>query len=475
MSEIWYKSAHELAASIRAKELSPVDVMEASLERIEQTNGVLNAFIAMRPEEALAEARQAAERLARGEDIGPLAGLPFGVKELEDAEGFPSTHASVPYKDDYPERDSVQVERLKKAGGILLGKTNSPEFGYTAFTKNLLFGVTRNPWNPERTPGGSSGGTSAAIASGMVPLATGSDGGGSIRIPACYTGTYGLKPSFGRIPKGPFSMLGWNDTSVYGPITRTVKDAAMYMDAVVGPHGSDPDSLPHPGISYVETLERMPKGLRIAFSPDFGYATVQHDVAREVAEAAKVFEQLGHRVEEVGQVIEADLGVEWARVSGSETYAKIYKRIETHREDFGRSFLKGVETARRLTPDKYGRSQIARTKLVNALWHFFEEYDVLLSPTLPTEAFDARGKWPEEINGEKLDSPFKAVVFTYPFNLSGHPAASVRAGLTDSGMPCGLQIVAPRHRDDLVLQLSYAYEQERPWNGVWPKEIEAVV
>ncbi len=475
MSELWFKPAYELAQAIRSRKLSPVELMEACLQRIEQVNPVLNAFIAMRPEEARADARAAAGRIARGEEAGPLAGLPFGVKELEDAAGFPSTHASVPYKDEYPERDSVQVERLKDAGAILLGKTNSPEFGYTAFTKNLLFGVTRNPWNLERTPGGSSGGTSAAIASGMVPLATGSDGGGSVRIPACYTGCFGLKPSFGRIPKGPSVMLGWNDTSVYGPIARTVRDAALFMDAVVGAHPADPDSLPHPGYSYVEVLERTPKGLRIAWSPTLGYATVQHDVMREVTQAVRVFEKLGHKIEEVERVIDGDPGLDWARVSGAETYARIYEEIEGHREEFGRAFLRGVETARHLTPEKYGRAQRSRAKLVNELWHFFERYDVLLTPTLPTEAFDARGKWPEEINGKKIENPLQAVVYTYPFNLSGHPAANVRAGLTDSGLPCGLQIVAPRHREELILQLAYAYERERPWNDVWPREIAATV
>src|SRR3990170_2019291 len=259
MSELWFKPAWELASAIGAKELSPVELMEACLDRIDQVNPLLNAFIAMRREEALAEAGATADRIARGEAAGPLAGLPFGVKELEDAAGFPSTHASLPFKDNYPQRDSVQVERLKKAGGIMLGKTNSPEFGYTAFTKNLLFGVSRNPWNPERTPGGSSGGASAAIASGMVPLATGSDGGGSIRIPACWTGTFGLKPSFGRVPMGPFQMLGWVDASVFGPITRTVRDAAMYMDCVIGTSEKDPNSLPHPGYSYVDIVERLPK------------------------------------------------------------------------------------------------------------------------------------------------------------------------------------------------------------------------
>ncbi len=335
--------------------------------------------------------------------------------------------------------------------------------------------MTRNPWNPERTPGGSSGGTSSAIASGMVPLATGSDGGGSVRIPACYTGCFGLKPSFGRIPKGPFVMLGWNDTGVYGPITRTVRDAALFMDAVVGAHPADPDSLPHPGHSYVETLEQMPKGLRIAWSPTLGHATVQNDVLREVTEAVRVFEDMGHQVEEVGSIYDEDPGLDWMRVSGAETYARIHDKIETHREEFGRAFLRGVETTRTLTPEKYGAAQRSRAKLVNALWHFFDQYDVLLTPTLPTEAFDARGKWPEEINGQRIENPLKAVVYTYPFNLSGHPAANVRAGLTDAGLPCGLQIVAQRHREDLILQLANAYEQARPWNDVWPKDIPATV
>lgn len=476
MSDLWFKSAHELAAAVRSRQLSPVELMEACLQRIEEVNPILNAFIAMRPEEALADARSTADRIARGEEVGPLAGLPFGVKELEDAEGFPSTHASVPFKDNWPERDSVQVERLKNAGAILLGKTNAPEFGYTAFTKNLLFGVTRNPWNPERTPGGSSGGTSAAIASGMVPLATGSDGGGSVRIPACYTGCFGLKPTYGRVPRGPFQMLPWSDTICYGPITRTVRDAAMHMDAVVGHHPADPDSLPHPGISYVETLKQLPSKLRIAWSPTLGYARVQPDVRREVEQAVAVFEKLGHDVEELEGGF-PDPGLQWAQVAGTETYAQITDLVEEHRSEFGRGFLQGVERAGRVTPKRYGAAQRARADLVNYLWRLFERYDLLMTPTLPTEAFDARGKWMSEveIDGKLIKNPLQVVAFTYPFNLSRHPAATVRAGLTDSGLPCGLQIVGPYHREELVLQASYAYEQERPWNDVWPREVPAFV
>ena len=467
-----FKPAHELADLIRSRRLSPVELTEACLARIEETNPVLNAFIAMRPEEALADARALADRIARGDEVGLLAGLPFGVKELEDVEGFPSTHGSVPFKDNYPERDSIQVERLKKADAILLGKTNAPEFGYHAFTKNLLFGVTRNPWNPERTPGGSSGGSSAAVTAGQVPFCTGSDGGGSIRIPACWAGCFGLKPSHGRVPRGPFKMLGWNDTSVYGPLTRTVRDAALYMDAVVGDHEADPDSLPHPGYSYVDVLERLPKGLRIAWSPDLGYATVEPDVLREVTEAARVFEKLGYEIDEVGRIFD-DTGLIWARVSGAEVYATIHEKIETHRDEFGRAFFRGVEMTKEITPELYGQAQRVRAKLVNQLWQFFEKYDLLLTPTLPIEAIDARGRWPDKIAGKPIENPLHVVAFTYPFNLSGHPACSVRAGFTDNGLPAGLQIVAPRHREDLVLQTAYAYEQARPWNDRWPVKVPA--
>ncbi len=471
-SDLNFKPAHELASLIRSKQLSPVELMEACLRRIEETNPTHNAFIAMRPEEALQEARDLADRIARGEEAGLLAGLPFGVKELEDVAGFPSTHASVPYKDNYPERDSVQVERLKAAGAILLGKTNSPEFGYTAFTKNLLFGITRNPWNPERTPGGSSGGSSAAVTAGMVPFCTGSDGGGSVRIPACWTGCFGLKPSHGRIPKGPSRMLGWNDTSVYGPLTRTVRDAALYMDATVGDHEADPDSLPHPGYSYAEVLERLPQKLRIAWSPDLGYAAVEPDVLREVTAAARTFEQLGYKIDEVGKIFD-DTGLVWARVSGAEVYAEIHEKVATHRDGFGRAFLKGAEMAAKITPVEYGEAQRVRAKLVNELWHFFENYDLLLTPTLPIEAIDARGMWPRQIAGRPVENPLHVVAFTYPFNLSGHPGCSVRAGFSDNGLPVGLQIIAPRHREDLVLQAAYAYEQARPWNDRWPVQVPA--
>jgi len=470
MTELHWKPASELAAMIRRRELKPSELMDATLARIEALNPKLNAFCAMRAERALDEARAMDEKIARGEALGTLAGLPIGVKDLEDALGLPTTFGSVPFKDHRPEADSVQVARLKAAGAIVIGKTNAPEFGYTNFTKNRLFGVTRNPWNLERTPGGSSGGSAAAIAGGMIPLATGSDGGGSIRGPACYVGCFGLKPSFGRIPHDPtLGMQGWEDASVVGPLTRTVRDAAMYMDAVVGYHPADPDSLPHPGLSYVEVIEQLPRKLRIAFHPTLGQI-IQSEVAREVEKAARAFRDLGHEVTTLDEAVPDTSGV-WLRIGATQTYAMLYDYIqrEKDRVEFGRGFLAGQLTAERISWRHYNLAYRTRTEFNRWMQRTFERFDLLLTPAQPSEAFSAKGPPPSEIDGRPVRNGLDISGLSYQFNLSGHPAATVRAGFSDSGMPCGLQIVAERHREDLVLQAAHAYEQARPWNDKWPQ------
>jgi Asp-tRNA(Asn)/Glu-tRNA(Gln) amidotransferase A subunit family amidase len=247
MSSIQEKSAVELARLIHCGEISPIEVMEEALRRIDEINPLLNAYVSLRAEEAFDEAKAMTEDLVAGKDPGKLAGIPIGVKDLEDVKGMVTSFGSVPFKDHRAVDDSIQVARLRRAGAIVVGKTNTPEFGYTGFTKNLLYGVTRNPWDLELTPGGSSGGSAAAVAACMVPAATGSDAGGSIRIPASYSGCFGLKPSFGRIPLGPVPFLQMHNLLTLGPITRTVEDAALYMDCVAGYHPADPTSLPHPG------------------------------------------------------------------------------------------------------------------------------------------------------------------------------------------------------------------------------------
>jgi aspartyl-tRNA(Asn)/glutamyl-tRNA(Gln) amidotransferase subunit A len=468
MDELHWLSAFELAAMIRRRELKPSELMAATISRIEALNPALNAFCALRMSQAMDEARALDEKIARREDVGPLAGLPLGVKDLEGVAGIATTFGSVPFKDNIATMDSIEVARLKAVGAIVVGKTNTPEFGFTPFTKNLLFGVTRNPWNLERTPGGSSGGSSAAIASGMVPLATASDWGGSIRIPACYTGSFGLKPTQGRIPARPrLGMTHWVDFAMVGPISRTVRDSAMYMDATMGYHPADASSLPHPGISYQAVLERLPKRLRVAFHPDFGHP-VQAEVRRETAAAAQAFADMGHRLTILDEpVIETCQA--WRTIGAGQTLADLGGYLEGHREEYGRSFLTSVESAAKVAWHEYGEAYRVRTQFNEWLRGIFERFDLLLTPTLPTVAFNAAGPPPREIDGRPLKDIMEAMTFTYPFNFSGHPAASVRAGMTTSGLPCGLQIVAERHRDELVLQASYAYEQARPWNDAWPR------
>ncbi len=468
MAELHWMAAYELADLIRRRELKPSELMTATLARIEALNPKLNAFCALRADAALAEARALDERVARGADPGPLAGLPLGVKDLADVAGMATTYGSTPFKDHIAARDSIEVARLKAAGAIVVGKTNTPEFGHMAFTRNLLHGVTRNPWNLERTPGGSSGGSSAAIAAGMTPLATGSDWGGSIRIPACYVGAFGLKTTQGRIPlDARLGMQQWVDFAVVGPITRTVRDAALYLDATAGYDPADPSSLPHPGISYAATLERMPKRLRVGFHPDFG-RPIEPEVRAAAARAAAVFRELGHELTVLDEpVIETCHA--WRAIGSFQSLADLEAHFAGREDQFGRAFIASVKAAAKITARDYGAAFRVRAQFNEWMRDIFARFDLLLTPTVPTEAFAASGPPPKVIDGRELEDVMQALTFTYPFNFSGHPAASVRAGLGANGLPAGLQIVAERHRDDLVMQAAYSYERARPWNRDWPR------
>jgi len=459
-------SASELAALIRTKALSPVEVIKETLDRIEAVNPLINAFVAMRADEAIEEAKDLEARMARGTVPGPLAGVPIGVKDLEDVKGMVTSFGSIPYKNNVAHQDSVQVARLRRAGAIVVGKTNTPEFGFTGFTKNRLYGVTRNPWDRERTPGGSSGGAAAALAGGMIPLATGSDAGGSIRIPACYCGCFGLKPSFGRIPLGPVKRLYTTRTWTLGPLARTVKDAALYLDCTAGNHPTDPDSLPPPAVSYGEALKTRPRSLKIAFSPDLGYARVQKEVMTLVERAVASFEEMGHQVE-IFQGALPDVSQAWSDLMNWELYGQIQHDLEGVRPELGRTLVQSLDSVKDFSIVDHLRIQEVRTALNRFLWEMFDQFDLLLTPAMPTEAFGAKGPPPSEVHGHPIPL-LGAVAFTYPFNLSGHPAATVRVGLTESGLPAGLQIVGPRHRDDRVLKAAYLYEQAFPWNDHWP-------
>ncbi|RJR18958.1 MAG: amidase [Desulfobacteraceae bacterium] len=461
-----YQSAIEIARLIRGRLLSPVDVMRETIGRIEAANPVINAFSETCFDRAMDDARSLEAAIAAGKDPGPLAGVPLGVKDLEDAAGLVTSYGCTAFRNNRVQSDSIQVARLKKAGAIVVGKTNVPEFGFTGFTKNRLFGITRNPWNPERTSGGSSGGSAAAVASGMIPMATGSDAGGSIRIPACYCGCFGIKPSFGRIPHGPQATLFMTRTWTLGPVTRTVEDAALYMDCAAGYDPADPESLPSPSSSFLEALKRMPKNLKIGFNPTLGYARVQSDVMAPAEKALSVFREMGHRVE-ISNMVFPDAADAWSDLMALELYGQLKDRFESIRPELGRTLVASIDKTRKLTVEDMLSHQRIRSLLQKRLAEFFSSHDILLTPSMPTEAFEAKGPPPGEIEGVPIPL-FGAVAFTYPFNITGNPAATVPTGLTSSGLPAGIQIVAPHYRDDLVLRLAAAYEQAAPWVGIWP-------
>ncbi|HVM96450.1 MAG TPA: amidase, partial [Candidatus Acidoferrales bacterium] len=380
--------------------------------------------------------------------------------------GLPNTHGSLLFKDNVATRDTIQVERLKRAGAIVIGKTNTPEFGYTAFTTNRVYGPTRNPWNLERTPGGSSGGSSSAVAGGLVALATASDGGGSVRIPACYTGLVGLKPSQGRIPWGPEDIVRFTHAIVSGPLTRSVADAALWLDVTVGPHNLDPYSLPHPGFSYVERIKTPPASLRIGYSPTLGYARPQKQVQREVEAALKALENAGHRVEPIDFAI-SDVVIDWVRIMVAEDLGSITPHL-TDESLLDPGYKPGLNLGRQVTPVDIGQVQRVRAELVAMLDRLFSQCDLLATPTTATVAFPAEGPLPFEIDGEPITTPGGGIAYTYPFNFSGNPAVSLRAGFSDDKLPVGLQLVAPRLREDLLLQVAAQYEQLRPWRTAWP-------
>lgn len=463
-----HETALEITRRVRSRETSAAEVITESLERVQRLNPHLNAFVALRSDEALIEAAELDERIAAGDDPGVLAGIPVGVKDVEDVAGLPTTFGSVPFKDNPAHHDSVHVQRLRAAGAIIIGKTNTPEFASTGFTKNLLFGLTRNPWDPALTPGGSSGGSAAAVVSGIVPLATGTDRGGSIRIPASYTGCFGMKPSFGRVPRGPFRMLEWSDLESIGVLCGPVHDYALYLDAVSGYHPQDPNSLPARAGSFLACLDEPLPKLRIAWAPAFGGNRCDHEVMDTLRSAVRSVQELGHDVEEIEVQLPDALAADWRAIGAFERYAELHEVIEPHRENFGRAFLAGVESGRAVTAERYGAAQKVRAQLNGQLATVFERYDLLLTPATPTTAFDARGRLPTEIAGVKVEDPLEVTPFTYPFNMSGHPAASMPAGFAD-GLPVGLQVVGARHRDDLVLRLCHSYEEVRPWVKLWPE------
>ena len=462
---IW-RSALELGDLIRKKELTPVEVTDAALARLEAVNPLLNAFCLVAAARAREQAREAEIAVVKGEPLGPLHGVPISIKDVLATRGLATTGGSRLFADAVPEEDAIPVARLKAAGAVILGKTNTSEFGHKAVTENPLFGVTRNPWNPERTPGGSTGGGGAAVAAGVGPLALGTDGGGSVRIPAAFCGVFGLKPSFGRVPHAG-GFPGWAHVSHVGPLARTVRDAAALLDVIAGGDDRDRRSLPREPGSYLQACDAGVAGLHVAWTPDLGYAAVDPRVRALCETAAAEFESLGCHVEVVSPGWEDP--EEWF---GTLIAAQFYAAWSDRLPDAEPLMDPTLVTLIRRGGAVPARDYVRAVDRIEAYWAevraFLERFDLLLMPTVAVPPFDAGARPPREVDGRSV-SVLGWMPFTFPFNLTGQPAASVPAGFTDDGLPVGLQIVGRRHADASVLAAAAAFETACPWSDRRPR------
>ncbi len=454
-------SVGTLADAVRRGEIRARALLEHHLDRIARLDPPIGAFVFRDPDGARAAADAIDARVARGDDPGPLAGVPFGVKELEDVAGWPHPRGARVFADVVATTTSTQVTRLRNAGAVPVGLTASPEMGAGSFTASLLHGVCRNPWNAARTPGGSSGGSAAAVALGLVPFATGSDSGGSLRIPASFTGLVGFKGTYGRVPRGP-GYVGFPNVRNYGVLTRSVADTARILDCIVGADEHDPLSLPHPGFAYADALARLDlRGTRVAWTADLGFGACDAEVARVVRAAADRLVAGTALVVDEPTVALADPEEAW-RVFMAPDLLELYAPFLPARAADVTPMLQLLFTlADGLGLRDLGRAALVRDALVQALATIFSTVDLLLLPTTPIPAFAAEGPPPMEIAGRAV-GPLTTVAQTYVFNLSGHPAISVPAGVVD-GTPIGLQIVGRRHDDLRVLATAARFEQLCPF------------
>ena len=464
-NEVVWTSALDLATRIRQKEISPVEAMAAVLARIEAVNPRLNAFCLVAADQARAAARDAEVAVMKGEPLGQLHGVPVSIKDLIFTRGLRTTGGSRLFADLIPEHDSVPVGRLKAAGAIVIGKTTTSEFGHKAMTDSPLFGVTRNPWDPARTPGGSSGGAAAAVASGLGPIGLGSDCGGSVRLPASFCGLVGVKPSYGRVPEFP-SFPGWDHVAHVGPLTRTVRDAALALDVIAGSDDRDRISLPREAGSYVEACERDVRGLHVAWSADLGYARVDPVVQALCENAAAEFENIGCHVEVVNPLWE-NLEEPFITMVSAQMHAAWSEQIAERGPDVDPTFARFVERGGKVTARDYLRARARMHEFWQEALQFLQRFDLLLTPTVSVLPFAADAKPPREIEGEAV-SVLGWMPFTYPFNVTGQPAASVPAGWTAENLPVGVQIIGQRHADATVLAACAAFEAAVPWSDHRP-------
>jgi len=478
-------SASELAQLIRTRRISPVEVVQAHLRRIDRHNGALNAFVTVLAESALEAARGAERAVMAGGPLGPLHGVPFALKDLfETKAGVRTTYGSLPFRDHVASQTSTPVARLEAAGAIAIGKTNTPEFGYKGTTDNRLFGPTSTPFAPGKNAGGSSGGSAAAVAAGLAPLGEGSDGGGSIRIPAALCGVYGFKATFGRVPVAarPDAFLLHTPYAHSGPLTRTVEDAALMLQAMAGPDPRDPLCLPELGDDLVAATRAPVAGLRVAYSPDFGGFPVEPQVRDAVERALSALEESGMHVERIDLAWtrpHQELAEMWTRTSAVRAAESAVSMARAGIDLLG-------ELADELDPDyrhklelgleqravDYRLDDVLRTEVFDGLQDVFDRFDLVATPTLSVagidNADDGTTRGPSEVEGQPVD-PFIGWCLTYPINFTGHPAASIPAGFTSGGLPVGLQLIGRRFEDARVLAASAAFERARPWRDAYDR------
>ena len=400
--------------------------------------------------------------------LGPLHGVPISIKDLELTKGVRTTSGCLVFKDRMPDEDSIVVERVKESGAIILGKTNTPEFGHRGTTENLLGDACRNPWNTERTPGGSSGGAAAALAAGLCAISTGSDGGGSVRIPASFCGLYGIKPTQGRVPRygGRSAPAVANQLSQSGPITRTVRDSAILLQSLAGWDARDAGSLRQTPGHYIAALDRDVSGLRIGWSPDFGYAAVDPEVVDVCGRAAQVFAEIGCEVSDSGFTLDAPQEA-FRVLFAVNTYATSGYLLHDHGDELTDYFRANMEYAATLTASDYARAVGELDTVKMRFDDCFENFDLLLSPTMAVPAFEIE-QHPATIDGQQVDPFFGYLPFTYPINAIGHTAASIPCGFSSDGMPIGLHIVGRKGDEETVLAASAAFERAMPWHDKRP-------
>lgn len=463
--DLSFTPAYKLADMIKSKKLSPVELMEVTLKRIREINPKINAYLTVVDEEAMQAARKAEKNLSAGAEVGPLHGIPISIKDMQLTKGIRTTMGSLVYKDFIPDHEGTFIRRLKAAGAIIVGKTNTPEFGISFSTENKLGDACHNPWNTERTSGGSSGGAAAGVAAGIAPIAQGGDGAGSTRVPACFCGLYGLKGSYGRVPKEPTTWGGFSHISHIDAMTRSVRDTALMMSVLSGPDGIDFTCIRTPAPDFLKALDTGLKKLKVAWSPDLGYdVEVDPEVRSAIAAAVRVYTEMGHVVEEAAPATEEPFDT-WDVLMATRFHFPLGFVLDEHEDKIMDYTKKAMECARSLSGLEVAKGWMQIEKIRAAMLDFFEKYDLLLTPTTAVPAFPI-GKRACGRGRGLLDWEF--CPFTCVFNLTGNPAASVPCGFSSDGLPIGLQIVGRREDEVTVLRASAAFEEARPWLGRHP-------